>query len=53
MVVTMFFSGLVAGFLIGWGGIAFLTMANLRNLKEDMSQAMGPQELVQSRPEGS
>jgi len=31
MTTAIFFSGLVAGFLIGWIGMALLTMASLHN----------------------
>ena len=35
MTTVIFFGGLVAGFLIGWIGMALLTLSSVRNRQEE------------------
>lgn len=37
MATIIFFGGLVTGFLIGWIGLALLTMASLKNRETDLA----------------
>jgi len=35
MTIAIFFGGLVAGFLIGWVGMALLTLSSVKNRQEE------------------
>ena len=52
MTIVIFFGGLVAGFLIGWIGMALLTMSSLKNQEDDLGENLVYHELTPAHEEG-
>lgn len=50
MTTVIFFGGLIAGFLIGWVGMALLTLASVKNRQEEFEAPLY-QELTQTHQE--
>jgi hypothetical protein len=48
MTTVIFFGGLIAGFLIGWVGMALLTLSSVRNRQEEFKAPLY-HELTQTR----
>ena len=51
MTIVIFFGGLVAGFFIGWVGMALLTLSSVSNRQEEF-EAMLYHELTQTHQGG-
>ena len=50
MTIVIFFGGLIAGFLLGWVGVALLTSASVKNRQEEFEAGLY-HELTQTHQE--